>query len=521
MRENDDGETPASAATSQADAYMEARRWTRVPETAQSLIQTGIRPRMPRERLRDVVLERLRKSEAEGASRHEAMQELFPNTMLDDAVLESVTAAIISGTNLLLLGPPGSGKTNLARDIWDLYPRDVVVVEGCPVQDDPFSLVETEHALRHPACPRCKVTHGAVSYKELGEFDPTRVDAKKVPVKATRLREGYGLARLQGSPEVFPDYLTGAINLAKLEEIGDPESPLVLEPGKLMQANRGLLLVDEVGKLPRGTQNVLLQALQENVVTPSKSRETFPAAFFAVATSNLEDMDAIQEPLIGRFTSVYVPFNRDHEKNLAIVRRAMRGSHLVVPQLVQEAAVVLTTRWREAASDSPELGEVGSNRTMIDVLARSEAHAMLRGASVVGGTDFTGGAREALMGRVRGRSGEGYLENREAVETFVVKHAGESIAEAARSYWCGFFVEVLKDDKGEGERTGRELRENASPDALRKALGGESGFGKLRRFADYVDAREGKASNDEARLARLQTVLQVFSDTDTFGATKR
>jgi len=40
---------------------------------------------------------------------------------------------------------------------------------------------------------------------------------------------------------VFPDNLTGTLNLRKLEELGDPTSPLVLEPGKLLQANRGVL----------------------------------------------------------------------------------------------------------------------------------------------------------------------------------------------------------------------------------------------------------------------------------------
>ena len=127
----------------------------------------------------------------------------------------------------------------------------------------------------------------------LGDFDAAQVDASKVPVRKLRLREGHGFARLQGSPEVFPDNLTGAINLAKLEQVGDPSSPLVLEPGKVMQANRGVLLIDEIGKLPRGTQNVLLQALQESIVTPAKSRETFPASFLAVTTSNLEDLDNI------------------------------------------------------------------------------------------------------------------------------------------------------------------------------------------------------------------------------------
>ena len=491
-------------------------------QTADSLVASGARPRLPAERLRDAVLERLRATESSGATRAEAIQELFPDTLLDDSVLESVVAALLSGTNLLLIGPPGSGKTSLAKDIQQLFPRDAVVVADCAVQDDPFSLIDAAYSSRHPACPPCRAKHGAVSFKEIGDFDPRRVDPKKLPVRVARLREGYGFARLQGSPEVFPDYLTGAINLAKLEEIGDPESPLVLEPGKLMQANRGVLIIDEVGKLPRGTQNVLLQALQENIVTPSKSRETFPAAFFCVATSNVDDLEAIEDPLIGRFTSVYVPFNADHAKNRAIIDRAANDARLVVPALVREAAVLLVERWRKVSAESPELGEVGSNRTMIDVIRRSEAHALLRGAGIVGPEDFTRGAGEALIGRVRARSAEGYHENREAVDAFLAKQAPKALADAAMDVWCGFFVGVLNEDRSEGDRVARELLEGArDPKRIDQALEGVSGYAKLRRFGEYIDAAEGASVPEPVKRERLTMLLRAFEKHNTFEQAKK
>jgi Mg-chelatase subunit ChlI len=288
----------------------------------------------------------------------------------------------------------------------------------------------------------------------------------------------------------------------------------VLEPGKVMQANRGVLLVDELGKLPRGTQNVLLQAFQESTVSPSKSRETFPASFLAVTTSNLEDMDNINDPLTGRLTSIYVGFNEDHDKNRGIVDLNFRP-RVFAPELLREAAVRTTERWRRTAGDAPDLAEVGSNRTMIDVLRRAESHALLRGARAVTLDDFRAGAREAMTGRVRGRSGEGWLANRDAVDGFLDKHAKALVAEAATWYWCLFFTGTLADDKSEADRVVRETRDVVKdPRRLAEALASGS-YPKFAKWLAFVEGREGKAPEDE-RAARVALVWNVLEESGAF-----
>ena len=116
--------------------------------------------------------------------------------------------------------PRGSGRSVIAR-----------------VLDHPMSVIDPATFARLPPCPICRRRFSPD--QNVGNFSPSTVDPTKVPAEFVRLREGYGFARLQGSSEVFPDHLTGNINLRKLEEIGDPMSPLALEPGKATSGESG------------------------------------------------------------------------------------------------------------------------------------------------------------------------------------------------------------------------------------------------------------------------------------------
>lgn len=479
------------------------------------LVEAGLRPQTATERLRGEILKRLRERAGEG--REEALAALYPDVVLDLETLETLTAAFLGGAHALMLGPPGSGKTSLAKATWDLVPKEVFAVAGCPVQDDPWSLMDASHARRVPACPVCRENHGE---------DPEEIDPKQIPVNRMRLREGYGYARVQGSPEVFPDNLTGTLNLARLEEIGDPNSPLVLEPGKVLQANRGMLLVDEVGKLPRGTQNVLLQALQEHIASPAKSRATFPADFVAVATSNLRDLGNVVEPLTDRLANVHVAFPEEPAANRRIIDLALRASGgasangaAQIPGPYRDAAVRLVMRWRRRPQAGDDLGEVGSNRAMVDLVQRAWSHAILSGDARLEPEDFRRGARDAMMGRIRARSADGFDENRDAVSAFVEKEWREAAQEGARSYWCRFFEGELKGDNVVGERILKALRDAVethrdAPDKLQGLLRKDGGDPDVRRFAQFMQKEEGL--DRQAAAAMLPVVFHALEALEAF-----
>jgi MoxR-like ATPase len=459
--------------------------------TAADLKASGARIESPSDRFRAEILRLLEGLRAKGLSRQGAVGALFPRTVLPQATYDDVVAALVSGAHVLFFGPSGAGKTNLAKDLWDLFPKGAWVTAGCPVLDHPLSICDPVGAKVAPPCPICQRRFAPEG--EVARFDPGKVNPREVPAEFVRLREGFGFARLQGSSEVFPDHLTGNINLRKLEEIGDPMSPLVLEPGKLLQANRGVLLVDEIGKLPLGTQNVLLQALQEGTVTPAKSRESFPGSFVALCTSNLSDLDNINDPLSDRLTSIHITYNTLHAANRRIAEIARAdASFEFLPEVLVDAGVRLIEAWRlRNSGDNPDVGEVGSNRTLIDVGQRTEAIAVLAGHELPTPDDLKAGLLHAMRGRIRARSGDSFDQNETRVREFIERNLEPALKRSAGVYWCRFFHDVVKENKSEGEAVVAEGRRLSADAALKDQVAeGSTLFPKFRTFVTYVGDRE-------------------------------
>jgi len=148
------------------------------------------------------------------------------------AAIEALTIAAAGGHNILLQGPPGSGKTMLASRVPSVLPP----------------LIE----------------HEAVEI--------TRIHS----VAGTQAIDGL----LRQRPFRAPHHTISAAGL-----VGGGASPL---PGEVSLAHRGVLFLDELSEFSRSSLEALRQPVEEGAVTIVRGQRsiTYPADFMLVAACN-------------------------------------------------------------------------------------------------------------------------------------------------------------------------------------------------------------------------------------------
>lgn len=174
---------------------------------------------------------------AESVLTHEEPEEqpveLFHDLQGQENVKRALEIAAAGGHNLLMVGPPGSGKTMAARRLPDILP-DMSFDESMEV---------------------------AVIYSAAGLLLPDRTFFKRRPFRA-------------------PHHTTSTIALT-----GGGRIP---RPGEISLSHRGVLFLDELPEFDKRTLEILRQPLEDGhvIVSRASGSFTFPSEFMLVAALN-------------------------------------------------------------------------------------------------------------------------------------------------------------------------------------------------------------------------------------------
>ncbi len=274
----------------------------------------------------------------------------FDKIIGNDPAKKQIKSALYARRPIIIVGPPGIGKTTLSRQVSNILP--VKEVNDCGFNCLP----------EKPSCPFC------IEKTAKGE----KIQTKKVSSEELFIR-------VQGSPDLTAEDLIGDIDPILAMKHG----ALSLEaftPGKIFKANNGILFFDEINRCSEKLQNALLQVLEERKVTVGSYTFDFNVDFIFLGTMNPEDSstETLSDVFVDRFDLVYM----DYPNTLEEEKTILNSKNIKYAEFPEKLKNFIVT-YIQALRESKDLEKHPGVRATLGLYERAQTNAVINGRNKV------------------------------------------------------------------------------------------------------------------------------------------